>query len=333
MKTKVRFCIKPLSAAFLIIFAVGCNDHKKDIGADVQVAIDDSVKKRILPVMVTIRSDKFLKGNGLDSPVIEYSLSISTVTIPPALGKVIIEAVTTSLTLNGSPVSHSVAELELSDLNAFRTWANAITCTVNCGDWMTGMRIIYGQEGSSVFLYYQPVMLCAVGGTYMLNGKKVCDFNLCNQGDIYFYNGDFEKVDAQDEINDKNRRISNYTRRNTGGEYGVEIRNPYTGVFEGFKVTNDDDATANVKQVMYPVDELIDLAKKAGMSGKVKLWNAVVKMDFDGVYYHKHNIELSSYSITTDGASLNIPPGAKFLNLSHICPPRCSGNKFTIHIL
>jgi hypothetical protein len=328
MKTKIILHTKLLVTALMALLMSGCNGDKKDETAVTKQTDGDTSKKQVvLPVMLKIRTDAYLEMHGLATP--DHTVSPDPpVAVPPAQGKIIIEATTASLTLNGHTINLLAAEIDRDDLDTFKGWADALTGTVTpCDEPMAGIRILYAQRGSSLSLYYQPVKLCNVGEPYTKDGNKVCDFDLCKDGSIYYYSGDFNRVDTQAETDTMNARIARYKKLEAGGSpYGVKIRNRNTGDWEDF---NTNNGTANVESIVYPVEELTNLAPAGG---KVRLWNAVIVADIDNVFYHKHNIELSTGDVDEIDHALTIPGSAKFSNLSHICPPRCSGRNFTIHI-
>jgi hypothetical protein len=311
MKTKSLF-IKLVVILTLGALISACSEDKK------------------LPILREFVSKTDKSGSNIDAQIYPNPLPSK---VHNAVAKELVEATSTHITLNGSALDLFAEEIDAAELDSFEVYANALTCNPACADWMTGMRIIYSQDGASLKLYYQPILLCATNAARPGPKGNIQDFDLCNSGSFYEYtSGRFKKLITQAQLDDMTNRIDNYKiAKSPDLPYGVQIKNP-AGIWENFDATNDDNPAGSVKSVVYPLGELISL----NTGRMVKLWNTVeltsVKKDGVTTLYHKHNILLSTENVTSAGTILNVPKDAKFADLSHLCPPSCNGNRFTIYV-
>jgi hypothetical protein len=278
-----------------------------------------------------VRSDTSL--HGLIDPG-EIAPAEAPYRVHRAVGEETVEISPSKIKLNGVAISIPAGEISSAQLAVFRDSAKAIPRDAGaCGDWMPGMRIIYGQDGSFLVLYFQPVQLCAYSGKFLSPKGQQQHFDLTNSGGFYTYiGGQFVKLSPA-QIVDMNTKIDQYRKKKSAGSpYGVEILSP-NNVWGEFVDNGDNDAKGNVKSLVYPVDELITLANISG--AKVKLWNAVETAEVtDGntTYHTKHDILLSTGDVYNNGNDLIVPVNAAFANLSHICPPSCNGRVFTMYV-
>jgi len=244
-----------------------------------------------------------------------------------------ISAVSQTIRLNGQPLPLLAGEINRSALDTFQTFVNALRCDSNCKDWILGMRIIYAQENTSLILYYQPVLLCAIGDATPGPKGVLRHYSLCQEGAYYAYaNGHFNKLDDTG-IRNMNAAIDTYKKTpGTGSPYGVEIKSP-GGKWESFATSADNDPRGNVKSLVYPIKQMMATAG----TGTLKIWNMVERIGISDnnmeITYHKHELLLSNDVVTVNGTNLETPSSTVFSDLSHICPPSCNGRTFSIYII
>lgn len=251
--------------------------------------------------------------------------------VHPLAGKDMIEDAAEGIRLDGNYISLVPLEISASELVEFKRYANDLACDPDCEDYMPGIRIIYGLDGSSLVLYYQPMRFCADGPKRMGAKGWTRHYNLCKEGGFYKYDGGFTELNSG-ELTIMNTQTENYRRLPADGHpYGVEVKNE-DGDFEGFIDDGEDSYAGSARAMVFPVQQLIDLAG----GGVVKLWNMWGRTGVETggvtVYYRKHEILLSTENVTVSGTNVHVPAGGKFSDLSHICPPSCNGNRFMFYV-
>ena len=295
------------------------------------IVINGCGEDETVPVVRTVIIPKDQKGLlAQDYP------DMLTVAVTKTLAEQLINAAHTNLHLNSVEVNPFVTQINATALTWLKSTANALSCNPACVDWITAVRITYGQVGSNLITYFQPVYMCADGATYTTTaGVRVRNYDLCAEGQTYTVSsaGDFELVNGSVPNTVMQTNIALYRTPKTSMPYGVEVRDP-AGNLQDFKETADQDYTGHAKAVIFPIDELINIAS---ITGKAKLWSVVdgLKLendDFPHAPINKHDLLISTGDVTYSGTTVSIPGAAKFADLSNICPPSCNGKYFTFRI-
>ncbi len=197
--------------------------------------------------------------------------------------------------------------------------------------WIGGLRLIYAVEESVFKIYFRPLYFKWVNDLFG-QGNELYALYMLNEDETVYYaydiNAGFQTLDMNDAgvANKVNTNIQRYTDAQSG--IYIKRRNG-----EATRTTH----TANdVKSVIFTFQEFLTL-QDSGNPGinDVKIWNYVKQINSSTNPIVKHDLMLSSddviYNTSSSGISLN-PIKSNFLDLSHLCPPSCSGGEFLFRL-
>lgn len=207
-------------------------------------------------------------------------------------------------------------------INDFTRTASIINCTLApgiCQGTVTAIRIIYGLNTNSLTLYYKPVKLCRASRSYGQGGEYFGQYKGNEENTIYSYSSGsttFTPLSGT-ALSNATAQIAKYQEANNG----IQIFRDNTP--DDFR--SGDDISGDVKSIMFPLQELMAVAKSPGNKGLIYLWNSISEINSPNEKpFIKHTLLLSSDDVTNTGNVVYLPIyGSSFANLSHLCPPSC----------
>ncbi len=318
------------SLSLLFISAILCNCGRAGDSSEKEKNAQDSVE--LAKSLAFPMNDKSGSGSRYGrSAANEVYPDFQATTVNTLLAKQVIEASGINFRLNGSALALKATELDSAQVNVLKGIALSLgSGSATCDEILPGIRIIYARSGSSLKLYYQPLLFCVTGARVdQHNGTFKRESTLTVEGTYYEYiSNAFHELTSPSEIAAMNAAIANFQMLNSG----LQVRKD--GAYRNFIVTNDTDPNADVKSVVCPIQQLLDIcATPASGTGKVVLWNGVDPIGFQAnPKLIKHTVLLSTDNVTATGGTIIIEPTAVVSDYMHLCPPSCSVNQFSFFV-
>jgi hypothetical protein len=318
MKTKFWNLLSLIMVSALISNCGGASEEETN-----EKRIKDSLEfAKSVPASLTAETRYGGFGPGEVQPDFEATILDAT------LSRKTIQATATYFRLNGTALALKAAELDSAQLRLLKKTAMTLTSTSGpCSDSLPGIKIIYARTGSTLKLYYQPLLFCVTGPRVIQpNGRVTRQSKIWAEGGYYVYSGGvFNLLSTPAEIAAKDAAIVDFQKATTG----LQVLD--NGTFRNYILTSDSDPAGDVKSVVCPLQQLLDVCA-AGGSGKVILWNACESIGYQSTpKLIKQTQVFSTDNVAVTGTTLSIPQNAAFSDLVHICPI-CIADQFNFFV-
>lgn len=294
MKTTFKKTLSLLSIALIGISLISCADNEKK-GPQVNTENKQAIRKLAGPTEDTL--DLSRHPDDVNFGNLRIEMSQYTVHLDSA-----------------KPFDQTLESIRKSAIDSLKKLALMIDNSYT-GRYLLAVKITYGVNpiNKKMKLFYQPVLLKNI-----TNGTQKTDVvYTVSVSPTYYKYIDSPKpnfvavgqatVDAMAEY----YRLHVTFKRNDNSHYRL------------FNAITDTDSTADVKSVMFPIQEL-DSIMGGNTTDVVRIFNAVDNMYVGGVPYLKHSVLLGPEKM------VRLLPAIfyrKYGNLSHLCPPSCNTEK------
>ncbi len=218
-------------------------------------------------------------------------------------------------------------EAEDIDTGAFRKLKTIANNSVPPGgQYVTGIKITYGLKPlvGKMDLLYTPIYMYKLRDSLapVLNPKEKWGIYLVIDNPAYFtYNTTIDSFQVTSDYDCIEKYRSNIK---------IDHDGPGNGDYEDF---NDVlDATGDVRSVIFSFQEIDSVIVKNLGTRSVKVFNASVKVPYNGSLIMKHSLLLGPDSKNPAAAPKVFYGGFnnKYANLGHLCPPGCSTVRFQL---
>ncbi len=300
MKTTLLQYVLPLIIPGVLIFFCSCdnnNGNNNDSSKKEEISVNRN-KEAVISTLTATEDTLDLSRHPNDITLGNLKIEMSRYTI-------FIDSTT--------PLEETLETIHRDAIKNLKTLAlnidNAYT-----GRYLLAVKINYGINpmNKKMKLFYQPVLLKNI-----TNGIQKTDviYTVSVSPTYYKYvnspKPSFVAV-GQQTVN----VMTEYYRQH------ITFKRNDNRYYRIFKEASDTDSTADVKSILYTIQELDSLMIGNNVD-KIHIFNAVENLNVSGVPYLKHSLILGAERLR-DTVSIFYK---KYGNLSHLCPPSCNTNK------
>lgn len=232
----------------------------------------------------------------------EDSLDYEFSPVDSSTGGIEIEECNTHLAINGNPINHLIATIDVTAMDTLY-WA-AVRLRNNTLNYVTGVKLSFGVQDGGVILIFQPLYMTTPPGVIPEPFYNVTG------GLNYIFNSDTKAFEeASDSL------VSTLT-----ADYRsmIRIKHRTDRTFTSYIPNADTDA------VIFPFQTIYALIND-NVGNVVHFHNAIRKEPVGGAYSIQHAVLLSSQYLL--GNSFE----GKYANRSHLCPPSCNKVQYAVN--
>lgn len=252
----------------------------------------------------------------------EEELHLEITEIDKKIAEPMIEESVNYLEINGNSIGLLAMEIPLLAFDSLWQKAGEIDpYPDSCTSYITGFKMFYAVREGVFTLYFRPVKFCLLSKCYGQGAQLFGRYKLHEVSSTYYKYVQPAFVEVTDS-NEKNTILTEFANyRNL-----VKIRHR-DGDTDRTPFIAESDITGDVCATIFSFQEVFALAEASSSSVNIRFWNSIEDVTYNNDRWNKHGLLLSTEVVTYAGPVISVHTYCgSFANLSHMCPPSCTGD-------